>query len=135
MMHRSAKPRYAWSGVSGTRHPQRTPGYQPPLKPHAALRITDPTLPSTIANTHATRSLTRTPGRQFPLELHIVHRITDPALPACAGGCFSVLGILFELTNGPDNPNLFAILANLPLREGVGSWVVPGRASCVAEGW
>ncbi len=59
------------------------------------------------------------PGRYFPLELHIVHRVTDPALPACAGGCFSVLGILFEVYDGPDNVLLKTIWDNMPMREGV----------------
>ncbi|KXZ50481.1 hypothetical protein GPECTOR_16g656 [Gonium pectorale] len=56
-------------------------------------------------------------GKIYPLELHIVHRVTD--LPACASGCFTVTGVLFELTTaGPDNPLLEPILEHAPVREG-----------------
>ncbi len=48
-----------------------------------------------------------------------MHRITDPKLPACAGGCFAVIGLLFELSDGPDNALLRTIWDNMPMREGV----------------
>ncbi|KAG2486585.1 hypothetical protein HYH03_014755 [Edaphochlamys debaryana] len=64
---------------------------------------------------HATSEHT-VDGKYFPLEMHIVHMVTD--LPGCAGGCFTVTGVVFELVEGPDNPLLAPILDNAPLREG-----------------
>ncbi|EFJ47770.1 hypothetical protein VOLCADRAFT_109791 [Volvox carteri f. nagariensis] len=62
-------------------------------------------------------------GKHYPLELHIVHRVTD--LPACTAGCFSVTGVLFELTQSEDNPFLEAIWAALPMREGAINYLPP----------
>ncbi|EFJ47771.1 hypothetical protein VOLCADRAFT_61206 [Volvox carteri f. nagariensis] len=62
-------------------------------------------------------------GEYHPLELHIVHRVTD--LPACTAGCFSVTGVLFELTQSEDNPFLEAIWAAMPMREGAINYLPP----------
>ncbi|EFJ39358.1 hypothetical protein VOLCADRAFT_71391 [Volvox carteri f. nagariensis] len=62
-------------------------------------------------------------GKYYPLELHIVHRVTD--LPACTAGCFSVTGVLFELTQSEDNPFLEAIWAAMPMREGAINYLPP----------
>ncbi|KAG2489797.1 hypothetical protein HYH03_011746 [Edaphochlamys debaryana] len=64
-------------------------------------------------------------GKYYPLEMHIVHKITN-GLPACAAGCFSVTGILFELHNGDDNPLLEAIWAAMPERAGVINYLPEG---------
>ncbi|KXZ50480.1 hypothetical protein GPECTOR_16g655 [Gonium pectorale] len=64
-------------------------------------------------------------GKIYPLELHIVHRVTD--LPACASGCFTVTGIMFELTTaGDDNAFLKPILDNAPVREGTMNYLPAG---------
>ena len=49
--------------------------------------------------------------------MHIVQKVTD--LPRCAAGCYSVIGVLFELTDGPDNHMLDQIWNAMPMREGV----------------
>ncbi len=61
-----------------------------------------------------------------------MHSVTDPALPACAGGCFSVLGILFEIYDGPDNVLLKTIWDNMPTREGVSAPQLPACRDAAA---
>ena len=53
--------------------------------------------------------------------MHIVHTVGPDQLPGCKPSCFSVIGVLFELVEGPDNPALAPIWDNMPLREIVSS--------------
>ncbi|GIL64606.1 hypothetical protein Vafri_18441 [Volvox africanus] len=70
-------------------------------------------------------------GKHYPLELHIVHKITD--LPACASGCYSVTGVLFELTDDGDNPLLDSVWAAMPMREGQVNFMPAGAEIRLGE--
>jgi carbonic anhydrase len=62
-------------------------------------------------------------GKIYPLELHVVSRVTQDVMPACpATGCFTVVGIFFELaeldSDKADNAFLSAIFDEMPLVAG-----------------
>ncbi|KAG2439791.1 hypothetical protein HYH02_010426 [Chlamydomonas schloesseri] len=126
---------YAYNGSASIAIPAN-PTSTTPITAVLAMGATDPADRVTAVplqfHFHAT-SEHMLAGKIYPLELHIVHRITDPKLPACAGGCFSVIGVLFEVDNVPDNLLLEPILQNAPTREGTMFNLPPGAIIKLGE--